>query len=273
MDVGVLRSSIALTVAALTFAGCAESGGYVDYTKLESPAAKPVEDSAADWIPAPSNPTDDAHQVDKPETVKGSPDEKPSPPTAPTATPGAGERPERPAAVGTGTSPSTQQTNNAADAVEPAQMPTGVHEIKLLVPEKRFRTERDTDAIRLSYDDIDLMKVLNMHPVRVNATDYFPDWLKELDGKRVRILGFMYPAYKATGLKRFTLTRDTGACCFGPDPLLYFLIEVNLAEGETTNYIESKRLDVEGTFRIAPESDETELFRLYQLDDAKILTR
>jgi len=37
-----------------------------------------------------------------------------------------------------------------------------VRQIQLLVPQKRFRRERPSEAVRVSYDDIDLLKVLNM---------------------------------------------------------------------------------------------------------------
>ena len=49
------------------------------------------------------------------------------------------------------------------------------------------------------------------------------------------------------------------------------VIRISLADGETTDYIEGKPFDVEGVFRIAPEADDTELYQLYRIADAKVL--
>lgn len=148
---------------------------------------------------------------------------------------------------------------------------TGPLEIKLLIPEKIFRPEKNSTALRVSYDDIDLLKVLNMEPVPVDAVEYFPEWLKSLDGATIRIRGFMYPTFEATGLTGFTLARDNGICCFVRQPKIYDIIAVELAPGVTSDYIEGKPFDVEGTFRIQPESDETDLFRLYRIENARVL--
>ena len=57
----------------------------------------------------------------------------------------------------------------------------------------------------MSYDDIDLLKVLNMDPVPANAATKMPAWLKGLDGRRIRIRGFMYPTVSADGDSRLRL--------------------------------------------------------------------
>lgn len=144
-------------------------------------------------------------------------------------------------------------------------------QIQLLIPQKRFRRERPSEAVRVSYDDIDLLKVLNMEPVPANATEHFPDWLKSLDGKLVRIRGFMYPTYVATGLTEFALARDNGICCFVRQPKIYDIMTVQLAEGETTDYIANRPFDVEGIFRIDPDADQPQLSRLYRIEQAKVL--
>ena len=184
-------------------------------------------------------------------------------------------------AAATITEPSPTVTPDAADAQASVQAETGTRtepqtseeplEIKLLVPQKSFRPEGEGDALRVSYDDIDLLKILNMEPVPPDADQHFPDWLQNLDGKHIRIRGFMYPTFKATGLTKFTLARDNGICCFVRQPKVYDVIAIRLAKGETTNYIDNKPFDVEGTFRIVPEADDTELFQLYRIDEARVL--
>ncbi len=143
--------------------------------------------------------------------------------------------------------------------------------IELLIPEKHLRKERGTSAVRVTFDDIDLLKVLNMEPVPVDALSYFPDWLKSLDGKPIRIRGYMYPTYEATGLKSFSLVRDTGICCFVRQPKIYDIISVAMAEGVTADYMELRPFDVEGTLHIEPQADEKDLARLYRIDNARVL--
>jgi len=149
--------------------------------------------------------------------------------------------------------------------------PEAANKIALLIPNKSFRRERGTEAVRVSYDDIDLLKVLNMEPVPPNAVEYFPEWLAELDGKRIRIRGWMYPTFISEGLTSFTMARDNGICCFQRMPKIYDVIFVKLAKGEQTDYIDQRPFDVEGTFHIDSEGDGSELPRLYKLEDARVL--
>lgn len=178
------------------------------------------------------------------------------------------------ASAGTAASGGTGQSGlpGAADGpVIDNGVPGEVREIQLLVPQKRFRRERPSEAVRVSYDDIDLLKVLNMEPVPADAVEHFPEWLKSLDGKLVRIRGFMFPTFVATGLTEFALARDNGICCFVRQPKIYDIMNVQLAEGETTDYIANRPFDVEGIFRIDPDSDQPQLSRLYRIEQARVL--
>jgi hypothetical protein len=146
--------------------------------------------------------------------------------------------------------------------------------IELLIPEKLFKTEKG--ALKVTFDDLDLLKVLGIEngvPVPSEAVDKMPQWMKGLEGQRIRIQGFMYPQFSDTGIPRFVFTRDTGVCCFGPNPTLYYLIDVRMKEGTTADYIENRRFEVVGTFRIQPSGDGKTLDELYRIDDAEIKTR
>jgi hypothetical protein len=145
--------------------------------------------------------------------------------------------------------------------------------VEVLIPNKTFRPEGDAGALRVSYDDIDLLKVLNMDPVLPDAVTYFPAWLKSLDGRRIRIRGFMYPTFQQTGVHAFGLARDNQICCFGRDPKIYDVFDVVLHEGATTNYIPNRPFDVVGVFHIRPEVDGGKLYRLYEMDDATVLAK
>jgi len=144
-------------------------------------------------------------------------------------------------------------------------------EIKLLVPERKFKVEGPDDALRVSFDDVDLLKILNMEPVVPDAPKLMPEWLKGLDGKRIRVRGFMYPPFQDTGLEAFILARDNQICCFGRDPKVYDLVRVLMREDVTTDYIENRPFDVVGTFKIG--DDASVPGKLYTLDDAVVISR
>jgi hypothetical protein len=54
-------------------------------------------------------------------------------------------------------------------------------------------------------------------------------------------------------------------------PKIYDIIDVDMADGVTADYMELKPFDVEGTLRIEPQADEKDLARLYRIDNARIL--
>lgn len=150
-------------------------------------------------------------------------------------------------------------------------------EVKVLIKNRTFRKTSPGDALRVSYDDIDLLKVLNMEPVTANAPELMPQWLKELDGQRIRIRGFMYPPYQQTGNEFFMLARDNQICCFGKNPKIYDLFPVVMRDGESTDYILNRPFDVVGTFHIKSETIDgeanSELERIYSIDDAIVIDK
>lgn len=167
-------------------------------------------------------------------------------------------------------------------AADPSQYPGGIIPAspnaeplpggpRLLVPERTFRLEGRPRALRVTYDDLDLLKVLNMgDPLPPDVVDHFPDWLKGLDGKTIRLRGFMYPSYEQE-LSRFILTRDTGVCCFGPNPKVYYLVGVTLKEGAKVHYIGDRPFDVVGTFHITPVYDDGQWYQLWKITDATVI--
>ncbi|MBQ18862.1 MAG: hypothetical protein CMJ65_17280 [Planctomycetaceae bacterium] len=142
--------------------------------------------------------------------------------------------------------------------------------IKLLVKQRAFKVEGPAEAWRISFDDFDLLKVLNMDPVPDDASKHMPDWLKQLDGKRIRVRGFMYPTFQDP-VSAFVLARDNQICCFGRNPKIYDLVRVAMRDGETSAYIQNRPFDVVGRFHIAGKVEDGKL--LYSLDDAIVIDR
>jgi hypothetical protein len=145
---------------------------------------------------------------------------------------------------------------------------------ELLIPEKTFQRDAASKALRVSFDDLDLLKVLNLEPVTENGVALMPAWLKGLNGQRVRLRGFMYPTFEAEGIERFVLARDNQICCFGRDPKVYDLVQVDMRNGKSTDYIPATRaFDVIGRFKIDVESEDGKPYGLYHIEDAEIVDR
>lgn len=142
---------------------------------------------------------------------------------------------------------------------------------KVLITEKTFQKEGPEGAVRVTYDDIDLLKVLNMDPVTPDAKKLMPMWLLNLEGRKIRIRGFMSPAFKQTGLKSFLMGRDNKACCFPGRAKVYDLFQVKLRDGVTTNYIQGRPFDVVGTFYIKPWVEDGKVLDIYLIKDAVVV--
>lgn len=137
---------------------------------------------------------------------------------------------------------------------------------------REFSVEGPQGALRVNFDDLDLMKLLNMDPVTPDCVEKMPAWLRDLSGKTVRVRGFMKPSGVTEGIPEFLFVRSTDLCCFGPKGKVYHIIAVTLKKGLTTDYIELKPFDVEGKFRIDMiELDEGLVFLLYHIDEAAII--
>lgn len=165
------------------------------------------------------------------------------------------------------TNPRNGSSETTADSPEPPEK----REPKVLVTEKSFREEGPSGAVRVTYDDLDLLKVLNMEPVTPDAPEMMPDWMKELDGKRIRIRGFMSPSFMQDGITQFLMGRDNKACCFPGKAKVYDLFPVKLADGETTSFINNRPFDVVGTFHIKPWVLDGKLVQIYTVVDARVI--
>lgn len=153
------------------------------------------------------------------------------------------------------------------------QPPAKLREVKLLVKDRKFKVEGPENSLRISYDDFDLLKILNMEPVTLDAPKLMPAWLTQLEGKRIRVRGFMYPPLQEEGLEGFVLARDNQICCFGRDPKPYDIVQVDMREGKTTHYILNVPFDVVGVFHIDPIELDGAVRMVYRIDDATVMEK
>jgi hypothetical protein len=96
------------------------------------------------------------------------------------------------------------------------------------------------------------------YDVRNNSSA--PEIVKKLDGRKVRLTGFMYPLQEGKEIQYFCLLRSTQTCCYGPRPQYNQYVFVEM-EKPTTFY----RLDpvsCVGKFRVDPAPDEGFIYRM-----------
>ena len=73
--------------------------------------------------------------------------------------------------------------------------------------------------------------------------------IEALDGRQIRIRGFILPTPQKRGIKQFVLVRDNQQCCFGPGAALFDCILVEMSEGRTAEYT-IRPVAVTGKFNI-----------------------
>ena len=233
MTLGPRMAAMLLAMASITLAvGCGHSEGKASNSTVTLGAAGEFSDSPVSKItPAEVVAVSASGTANVEATSSKSADEKQSAPTEVAATP----------------------TTVAADE------------------SRTFKVEGPENAIRVSFDDVDLLKVMNLDPVPADAPERLPKWLKELDGKRIRVRGFMFPPFQDTDIRGFVLARDNQICCFGRTPKEYDLVETFLRKGVTTHYIQNRPFDVVGVFRIKSEIEK--YTAMYELEDAVVIEK
>lgn len=156
--------------------------------------------------------------------------------------------------------PAVESTSNAAQSATAATASAPQAEQPAAAPVV------DTAVRNITFDKIKF-------DLKANA-DYKPEMLtpeiKALDGRNVRIRGFMFPSFKPTGLTEWVLVRDNLQCCFGGNAILYDCIIVDMKPGKSTDYT-TRPVAVEGTFTVRDWFDTDGVRRaIYHLDGESV---
>lgn len=105
--------------------------------------------------------------------------------------------------------------------------------------------EKQASLLDQTFDDIKF----DIEPDGDFERSMLTDKIRELDGRRIRIRGYILPTARKRGIKEFVLVRDNQECCFGPGAALYDCILVRMLEGESTEF-SVRPVAVEGEFRV-----------------------
>ena len=96
------------------------------------------------------------------------------------------------------------------------------------------------------------------------------DKVKKLDGKTIRLRGYILPSFQQTGIKQFILVRDNMECCFGPGALLHDCVVVEMVGSATTSYT-VRPVSVEGNFTIRElKGPDGNYLAIYHLDGKQV---
>ena len=146
--------------------------------------------------------------------------------------------------------------------------------VQVLVPKKTFAVDQETGALKLTFADLNLLTVLNMDPVTEDAVSWMPEWMTSLEGKRVRIRGFMWPTFEEKGVEAFHLVWSAQETNFGAPIQVYNILQVTMKTGTTTDWVPlSRSFDVVGRFKIDLQSENGQIYQLFAIEDASVITR
>jgi hypothetical protein len=122
-------------------------------------------------------------------------------------------------------------------------------------------------AKEVTFDDIKL----NMQKDDPFELSLLTDKVKQLEGKSIKIRGYILPSFQQTGIKQFVLVRDNMECCFGPGALLHDCILVEMLPPASTNF-STLPVSVEGVFSIREVKDPVngKHLAIYHLDGKEV---
>ncbi len=91
------------------------------------------------------------------------------------------------------------------------------------------------------------------------------DKVKQLDGKWIKIRGYILPSFQDKDIKQFVLMRDNQECCFGPGAALHDAIVVELEGDARTDYT-TRPVEVSGKFAIKELVFDGKQVAIYRID-------
>ncbi len=88
------------------------------------------------------------------------------------------------------------------------------------------------EPIDISFDDLKF----EIEKGAAYKPSMLTDEIKKLDGKKIRLRGFVRPGFKQNGIKQFVFVRDNQECCFGPGAALYDCVMVKMADEQSIDF-------------------------------------
>ena len=118
----------------------------------------------------------------------------------------------------------------------------------------------------LTFDDVKF----DLEPDEPFSPDRLTNEIREIDGQKIKIRGYIRPSFSQRGLKNFVFVRDNKECCFGPNAAIYDCMLVKLKKQTTADYT-VRPVTVEGTFYLKPfEGPDGNTWAIYRMRNATV---
>lgn len=126
--------------------------------------------------------------------------------------------------------------------------------------------QKEGEPKEISFDDL----VFEMEKGGKFERSMLTEKILQMNGARIRIRGFIRPAFKETGISKFVFVRDNQECCFGPGAALYDCILVELGEEKTTDYT-IRPITVLGTLSLKEyKGPDGNIWAIYRMKNASV---
>jgi hypothetical protein len=99
--------------------------------------------------------------------------------------------------------------------------------------------------------------------------DIIPPDVKQLDGVKIRLRGFIVPTNQAARLTRFALVPSLFNCCFGQPPQIEHTVMVMCADGLTVD-LTANEVVVEGTLKVAVQKDDGYVVSIFNVQATQV---
>ncbi|MEZ6037672.1 MAG: DUF3299 domain-containing protein [Planctomycetota bacterium] len=91
-----------------------------------------------------------------------------------------------------------------------------------------------------------------------------PRAVRDLDGRRVVMIGFMLPIDEVAGMKEFLLVQSLWSCCYGTPPDIHQIVRCVMPRGKTVDY-EFEPVLLVGEFRVEATTMDGYVVDIFQL--------
>ena len=97
--------------------------------------------------------------------------------------------------------------------------------------------------------------------------EQIPQPIKNLNGKKVAVQGFMVPVKLEKGAtKSFLLVKDQSLCCFGRIPRMNEWVSVKMTGDKAAKFIGDQPVTVCGKIEVGEEIDQGEVLSIYRIE-------
>src|SRR5262245_48218744 len=228
---------------------------------VPTPTPPAGDESRPQQTPQPQSGTPTPAQTDKPQADKPQADkpqgDQPKNGT-PAGTPAGGQQP-----ADQGKDGPKEQSGPVPRGTDPADL-AAIRSAEAMVQAERKLQQMIKEGKVTGLDKVVTFDELSAWPYE-DGLKGMPKRVKELDGKKVLMSGFMLPIDEVQNIKEFLLVQSLWSCCYGQPPDINGIVRVVMPKGKTTDYFFDP-LKVIGRFKVEATVIDGYCVDIYQLE-------